>query len=256
MHTLHLGLTISFASKWHCGSGEGSLITNRLISRDSRNCPFIPGSTLKGVIREQCEKLSRTLGFPSPPDIHSKSLTDPGKFIPLKSVPSPVDEIFGNNFEEGGLFFRDARLAPEAAQILRGHDSWAQTRTQRHRFLGTVKEGHLFSTEYALEAWEPDNALKFTTIIDGYHRHLKTYENYLPYAYYLLVLGIMSVERLGGDKSTGAGEVKIEIAFPFKYNGGDLRVENLLKLMDLDYHGFGVLEYNEMIAKPAERERS
>jgi len=202
MYTIHLELTIEFQSKWHCGSGEGGLALNRAVKRDARNWPHIPASTLRGVVRESCEKLSRTLDFPHATDPHQTDLTraGPGAFQPMGKVCSPVDELFGNRYEGSGLFFRDARLsaAPENGTLV-------QSRICRYRKLGTAKRGHLFSTEYA-----PPQTFK--TTIDGYHYDLICFgDGDLPFAYCLLVAGILSVDQLGSDKSTGCGRAGISI---------------------------------------------
>ena len=44
---------ITFFSEWHCGSGlsSGSDL-DALVIKDKDNFPFIPGKTLKGLIRE------------------------------------------------------------------------------------------------------------------------------------------------------------------------------------------------------------
>ncbi|MEW6296028.1 MAG: RAMP superfamily CRISPR-associated protein [Candidatus Diapherotrites archaeon] len=227
MPTLELRLEIEFLSKWHSGSGEGGLSANRLIRRDARGWPFIPASTLKGVIREQCEKLCRTLAekYWLPLDPHERDLRRPGAFAPLSQAPSPVETIFGTNYEEGGLFFRDAYLIAEPYQ-----DHFYQTRTRLHRLLGTAKEQHLFTTEYALPQ-------TFTTTITGYHRHrtLAAFqEGDLPYAYCLLVAGILSVEFLGSDKSSGSGGVRLHIP-TLNYKGQTREVEEVFEYLDRDY---------------------
>lgn len=219
MHSISIGLTIVLTSKWHCGSGEGGLISDRLIQRDSRRRPFIPGSTIRGVVREHCEKLCRVMKFGDPTDPHDPSLDLPGKFAPLSEAPSPVEAIFGNNFEEGGLFFRNAYLVEEPAA-----ESFIQSRTAMDRFLGVVREKHLFSTEYAVP-------LLFQSSIAGFHQQLLMYES-LPYAYWILLLGLMSVGRLGGDKSTGSGSVEISLDAIY-YNGQTVSVEDILSYLDL-----------------------
>ncbi len=98
MHTLSLDLTIEFVSRWHTGAGEAGIMANRLVQRDARNWPYVPASTLKGVIRHHCEKLCRTLGFPEPCDPHLSDLTQAGRFVPLTADLSPVETLFGNNF--------------------------------------------------------------------------------------------------------------------------------------------------------------
>lgn len=219
-HILKLELNIRFESKWHTGSGEGDLLLDRLIRRDARNWPYIPGSTLKGVIRESCEKLSRTLDFPDPVDPHQTDLSLPGAFVPLSKVPSPVDAVFGNKYEEGGLFFRDARLTSEPA-----YTSFPQSRICMYRKLGTAKDKHLFSSEYAVP-------MEFKTFVDGYHRDLIFLEQEdPPYAYCLLIAGIMKVEHLGGDKSTGSGRVHITID-SVDYNGRSIPMETVFEYLD------------------------
>jgi CRISPR/Cas system CSM-associated protein Csm3 (group 7 of RAMP superfamily) len=207
-HSIRLELVISFESKWHSGSGEGSMISDRLIRTDSRQRPYIPGSTLKGVIRESCEKLSRTLNFPEPSDPHQRDLTIQDTFMPLKELESPVDRIFGNNYESGNLFFRDARLSDKPPYNFLSE----QSRICKYRMLGTAKERHLFSTQYAAP-------LTFRTTIEGYHDNLiQLLDNHPPYEYCVLIAGIKTLERIGGDKSTGKGKIEILID-KIKYNG-------------------------------------
>lgn len=223
LHTIHIKLAIEIQSKWHCGSGEGGLSLNKTVKRDSRNWPHIPGSTLRGVVRESCEKLSRTLAFPSPSDPHQTDLTRSTSwdFQPLGKVCSPVDELFGNRYESGGLFFRDARLstAPESEPLI-------QSRICRYRRLGTARQGHLFSTEYMPE-------MMFKTTIDGYHRDLISSGNEdPPFSYCLLVAGILAVNRLGGDKSTGCGRIRMVIESAL-FNGTLLEPESIFEYLGL-----------------------
>lgn len=220
LHRLKLKLSIRFSSKWHTGSGEGNILTDRLLQRDARGFPYIPGSTLKGVIRENCEKLSRTCGFPEPSDPHSTELGSPGVFRPLAEVPSPVDRLFGNKFEEGGLFFRNACLKKDE-----NYETFFQTRVRMNRKLGTAKDAHLFSSEYGFSPGKRDeNIMTFETAIDGFHQNLAIIEdNDPPYAYCLLVAAICMTDRLGGDKSTGAGQLEKHITITsFQYNGKDI----------------------------------
>lgn len=217
-HNIGIDLTIRFESKWHTGSGEGNLLLNRLMKRDSRNRPYIPASTLKGVIRESCEKLSRTLKFDEPSDPHQTDLTIQNNFKPLKNMRSPVDMIFGSRYEGGQLFFRDAVLTSEPPYGFRKE----QSRICKYRLIGTAKDQHLFSTEYAAAL------IELKTKIDGWHENLAyVVENDPPYEYCILIAGILILERIGGDKSTGGG--KIDIRFDsVKYNGASLPVERIL----------------------------
>ena len=97
-HNIRIDMQIRFLTKWHTGSGESSLLVDRLIRKDARGWPFIPGSTLKGVVRESCEKLSRSLNFPEPADPHQADLAIHDSFYSLDKLASPVDRIFSNRY--------------------------------------------------------------------------------------------------------------------------------------------------------------
>lgn len=49
---------VEFFSNWHCGSGlAAGADVDLLVVKDSDNLPFIPGKTVKGLVREACELL-------------------------------------------------------------------------------------------------------------------------------------------------------------------------------------------------------
>lgn len=221
-HHIRLDLEIAFSSRWHTGSGEGSVMTDRLIRRDPLNRPFVPAATLKGIVRQSCEKLSRTLGFRDPSDPHQSDLTLSQAFVPFKQMASPVDRLFGSKVEPGGLFFRDARLKDEDMSV-----SFVSNRVARYRVLNTAKDKHLFTTEYS-------NPAVLCTSIDGRHQDLVVLdEEYPPFAYCLLIAGILAVERIGGDKSIGSGRLDEPIRIrSIEYNGSPVDFDNVFALLD------------------------
>ena len=221
-HHIELDLEVRFSSRWHAGSGEGSFTTDRLVRRDARNRPFIPASTLKGIVRQCCEKLSRSLGFPEPSDPHQSDLTHSRSFAPFDEITSPIDRLFGTKFESGGLFFRNARLKDDE-----DCDTFSRNRVARYRVLKTARDRQLFSTEYSLPAI-------FQTRVDGWHTRLTGFdEEYPPYAYCLLIVGILGVDRIGGDKSTGSGwldgPITIQTAV---YNGSPINLDDVFDFLD------------------------
>jgi len=224
-HRLKLSFQIQFQSKWHTGSGEGSFLLDRLVKRDARNLPYIPGSTLKGIVRENCEKLSRTLSFPSPSDPHHSNPHAPGAFEPLKGIASPIDRLFGNKYEGANIFFRNATLETDPGYQL----NLEQSRSCRYRILKTTREKHLFSTECVIP-------LSLETSIDAYHDDLVSLDaDYPPYAYCLLLAGIMQIEYIGGDKSIGSGRASIEFS-SIEYNGQSLDIEEIFEFLDGDLY--------------------
>ncbi|MBI2470389.1 MAG: hypothetical protein HYV59_04000 [Planctomycetes bacterium] len=229
-HKIHINYTITLISKWHAGSGEGGLFANRLIRKDARNLPFIPGSTLKGIIRGNCEKLSSTLNFPPPTNPHDKKLIHSDSFTELSKVASPVDAIFGNCFEEGNLFFRDARLNEEQLNLLDARPALrvsSRTRIHVNRLLGTAKEKHLFSSEYT----EPT---EFTTTIDGYHNDLcQIVSDDPPFSYCILIAGILLMDKICSDKSSGSGAVNTKVNL-ITYNQRIVNQDRIFEYLNSD----------------------
>nr|HPQ40872.1 RAMP superfamily CRISPR-associated protein [bacterium] len=155
-------------------------------------------------------------------DPHNPDVPHSRGFRSFENLQSPVDRLFGTKFREGGLYFRDLRL-PRTEQA----KTVEQARVAINRQLKTAKDKHLFTTEYA----EP---LQLTTRIDGWHEDLVCYDDdYPPYAYCLLIAGLLAVERIGGDKSTGSGWLKKPIAITnIKYNGNDVNLEDIFLILE------------------------
>ena len=54
--TKTINITIRFFSQWHCGSGTSAgAEVDELVVKDKNGMPYIPGKTLKGLIREATE---------------------------------------------------------------------------------------------------------------------------------------------------------------------------------------------------------
>ncbi len=51
---------LEFFSYWHCGSGlSAGADVDLLVVKDGNGLPFVPGKTIKGLLREAAEELSR-----------------------------------------------------------------------------------------------------------------------------------------------------------------------------------------------------
>lgn len=212
MHHIHIDIDLEMDGKWHSGSGEGGLLTDRRIRRDVDNLPYLPASTLRGVAREQCERLARAMNMLNPCDPHDPSST---WFVPKHQIKSVVDLLFGTRHVESTLYFRDARI-----KRMENGTASVISRTAMSRGLGTVRDKHLFQTEYAEPA-------VLVTSVTGWHQTLAAFEEgYLPYAYFFLLMGLHTVDRFGGDKSTGKGRCRLCLA-NVVYNGQALDAAQL-----------------------------
>lgn len=59
MTMMDIHYEIKFHSDWHCGSGlAAGADVDALVIRDDDNLPFIPGKTVKGLMREAAEYIS------------------------------------------------------------------------------------------------------------------------------------------------------------------------------------------------------
>ncbi len=91
---------IEFFSCWHCGSGlSAGADVDALVIKDKNGIPFIPGKTIKGLLREAVEEIL----YSEVEDAHS--------------VDELIKESFGlfvdkNNFRKGSMFFTNAELSP------------------------------------------------------------------------------------------------------------------------------------------------
>ena len=197
MHHIKVEMNIAFTGKWHSGSGEGGFFVDRLLRQDSHKRPYIPASTLRGVLREQCEKLTKVLGLQECTDPHS--ISSAGHY-PFHKLQSPVDQLFGTKYCQSDLYFQDAKMDYEPF-----YPAMNISRCSISRALRSARQKHLFQTEYA-------NKAVLKTSIRGWHRDLTVLEqDFLPLHYIILLLGLQSIERLGGDKSTGKGNCQVNI---------------------------------------------
>lgn len=98
--------SIEFFSNWHCGSGlAAGANVDALVVKDNNGLPYVPGRTIKGLLREAAEELNA---------YESKADTE--------NTEQLIKEIFGfsrkDETQTGKSFFGNATLV-EADQIRR-----------------------------------------------------------------------------------------------------------------------------------------
>ena len=112
---VQIDYTLAFETPFHFGTGTRIGLIDRTVVRDADEYLYVPGSTIKGVVREHCEQLARFYE-----DAHNKQLiVSPHKELPalreLGQTPiSMITRIFGSRSHQGGLFFDDARQTQES----------------------------------------------------------------------------------------------------------------------------------------------
>ena len=219
---LDIGYRIAWNGRWHVGSGYGSAAVDRLQQRlGGAGAPFVPGSQVKGVLRHQCERLALALGLEAVdphagPEDGDRSLVE--HFRPLAKSKLLIDRLFGSRYQGECVFMTNA--VPSKAE--KGTPAVA-ARTAIDRVTGTVMERHLFATELVEADVELQGAIRA--------RHpggvLTQEDEGLPYEYALLVAGLLSLDTLGGDKSTGLGRCEVRIE-SLRWNGENMSPEAAL----------------------------
>ncbi len=196
----NIEIQLTFCSDWHIGTGGGVPgVSDRAILRDEKGFLYIPGRTLRGILRDMHEKLY-TLS-------HLK-----GK------LPSP-EQIWGTrqkkgsskNSQPGSWRISNAELAPEIKKPLsEASDEVRHIWLNEFTFIAPrisldprkrVKEDHLAFIEMGRKG------LIFTFNV------FKTDESaFNESELYLLRLLSLTVQRLGGTRRRGKGRVELRLA--------------------------------------------
>ncbi len=221
---LKIDYTLSFATPFHFGTGIRVGVIDRTVVRDDDGFLYVPGSTLKGVLRERCEQLERLYEnaqeagtVPSPHDAN-EALLGLGR-----GNPTMVTRIFGSQNKPGRLFFDDARqseadLAQYESRSTGDNEGdykslqvEVSTQARMDRLTRTTVPGALYSSEYGT------HDLVFEGVIQGWLACSAIHTNTAPsqlqptYSLLLLLAGLCMVDAIGGNKSSGKGRCTCEI---------------------------------------------
>lgn len=104
---------VTFYSYWHCGSGlAAGADADALVIKNQDGLPFIPGRTLKGLIRQAAEEISDTQdlevfglpgGHPSPLFFTDAILVDERSIIENHLEYYLFDAISNTQIDENGI---------------------------------------------------------------------------------------------------------------------------------------------------------
>lgn len=227
---INIDYRIEFKTPFHFGTGLRRNLLDRSVCRDANGYLYVPGSTLKGVLRERCEQIARLVGLRAiSPHNERKAIAGFHNNIDI------VDRIFGSRYRPGELYFDNATMV-EADRNFSSQKRYihlqTETRTQTSisRILGTAREQALYQSEFGIKT------LCFEGRIYGYLEGFRLEKNEWSYPLLLLVAGICANDRIGANKSTGMGKYDCQVQ-SVKINDTDIGVKDLLEsLTDLEYY--------------------
>ncbi len=191
--------SITFHAYWHVGSGlSGGASTNALVLKNSLGLPFIPGRTLKGLLREAAETMK---------SIH------PG-FIPDKFI----DDVFGPRTEERaidkaseyllgyGSFFSNAELSTELSSALTKEQGDENLKSYLYHNLSSTaigKDGKGQALDHTLRRVQVTIPLSLYAYIDNFPDE----EEYIQY----MNRCFKWVKRMGVNRNRGLGRCFLEL---------------------------------------------
>ena len=115
--------TIKFYSEWHCGSGlaDGAEL-DALVIKDKNKLPYVPGKTIKGLVREAVENI---LSFKSGINAENKELfirtfgnADDEDWNMLKDDSEKDKEKKEDRMRKSETFFTNAELDDALKKII------------------------------------------------------------------------------------------------------------------------------------------
>lgn len=192
-------ITITMESDWHIGTGAGKAKeVDRLVRKDKKGLPIIPGRTLKGILKDSAEVIAGGLGG---------------------TWPDWVDHVFGDSPAElwqteegsprsplpGALDIRSAELSPALRSALAADQGLIP-------FLYTTRPGVAVSKEGVAK----DDFLRLEERTRGgltltARASLEGSEDSINKATALLAAAAAWTVRLGGKRRRGAGKCTIVI---------------------------------------------
>jgi len=156
--------------------------------------PVIPGSTVKGKVRDQCERIVRSIGT----NRRACESPLPSRMCPPGQPPCDICEFFGGPAVSSRLFFSDA--ACQIAKEARPFSTKVQTGVSLSRRRRVAEHERLFFQERAAEG------LTYEGVIDA-HLDPGLADRQLA----LIVVGLERLVAIGGGKSRGGGWSRITV---------------------------------------------
>ncbi len=203
---IEINLKVTLDTPFSIGTGAmADSITDKPLIKDADGRPIIPGSSFKGLVRHECERIVRSI-IPTfddqwgcrPPLAQNMCKTDP---------ICPVCRIFGSPWYPCPITFDNLILAAEGETTFRKWKELLGIRKTNLRFGVGINRSRNVVTEdllYSTETYAPPQALVYQGRIWGTLRERREVA--------LLLAGLQSISAIGGERSRGLGWCQTEVA--------------------------------------------
>ncbi len=226
MPLIQIRYALTFDALFHLGTGVSAGLVDRTVIRNASGYVYVPASTLKGVLREHCEQLCRFYTENAQDDGVNVSIPHNAKaaLIDFGNTQTLISHIFGTPLRPGNLRFNDAvqtdthiyeskDLADKNNGIYKEMQISTLTQARIDRLTHTAVDGALYTSEFGIPQLTFMGTIKGQLPSTPIERFTKTvpeqetsYTLTPTYSLLLLLAGLLMIERIGGNKSTGKGQ--------------------------------------------------
>jgi len=180
---------IDFFTDWHCGSGLSTgADLDALVVKDKNKLPFIPGKTIKGLVREAVEELSRLSE-----NQHIDEIKKAFGFFKKDKNNCEIEAI------KGECFFTNASIPQVLANAI------IHEKTEKY-FFRTISSTKINDNGVAEEHSLRKIQVTIPCCLEGEILHIPD-ENTVK----ILTDGLQFIKRLGLNRNRGLGRCKIKV---------------------------------------------
>ena len=186
---------IEFFSDWHCGSGlSAGADVDALVIKDDCGLPFVPGKTVKGLVREAMEDI---LTFKRIGNEESRE-----SLLKLESLFKETFGYFDGNSEmiKGQAFFTNAELPSDERRVIIAEKLQA---FMYRRLSSTAIDTDGIAKEHSLRRME----VVIPCRLEGYILDVPCDDEFIK----LIGDALYYIKRLGQNRNRGLGRCSITV---------------------------------------------